>query len=78
MIYPFHSIWHLSYWFPVGTCSLCGQAISNAESKRVEVIDGSPYVFDTYSCVAMFKKFLLYGEGFTCAVSGQYLCYFII
>ena len=48
MIYPFHSIWHLSSWFPVGTCSLCGQA--NAESKRVEVIDGSPYVFDTYSC----------------------------
>ena len=35
MIYPFHSIWNLSSWFPVGTCSLCGQAIANAESKRV-------------------------------------------
>ena len=74
MIYPFPSIWHLSSWFPVGTCSLCGQAIAIA----VEIIDGSQYVFDTYSCVAMFKKFQLYGEGFTCAVSGQYLCYLII
>ena len=54
MIYPFHSIWHLSSGFPVGTCSLCGQAIANGESKKVEVIDGSPYVFDTYSCVAIF------------------------
>ena len=35
MIHPFHSIWDLSSWFPVGTCSLCGQAIANAESKRI-------------------------------------------
>ena len=71
MIYPFHSIWHLSSGFPVGTCSLCGQAIANGESKRVEVIDGSPYLFDTYSCVAMFS-FAHYSDAIISIINESY------
>ena len=55
----------------MGTCSLCGQAIANGESKKVEVIDGSPYVFDTYSCVAMFS-FVHYSDAIISIINESY------
>ena len=55
----------------MGTCSLCGQAIANGESKKVEVIDGSPYVFDTYSCVAMFS-FIHYSDAIISIINESY------
>jgi len=47
------------------TCSLCGRSTANAERASEQVIDGTPYVFDTDSCLAVFKKIQdVYGKSF--------------
>ena len=47
------------------TCSLCGRSTANAERASEQVIDGTPYVFDTDSCLVVFKKIQdVYGKSF--------------
>ena len=47
------------------TCSLCGKSTANAMSTVEQVIEGTPYVFDTDSCLAVFKKIQdVYGKSF--------------
>jgi len=49
------------------TCAMCGKAIIDIDQERriVEVIDDTPYNFDSNDCVLMFKKFRnVYGASF--------------
>ena len=48
------------------TCALCGKTIEKPErSVYREVIKGMGFVFDTQSCLAMFRKFqIVYGDTF--------------
>ena len=48
------------------TCALCGKTIEKPEkSVYREVIKGIQYVFDTQSCLEMFRKFqIVYGDTF--------------
>lgn len=48
------------------TCALCGKTIEKPEkSVHREVINGMRYVFDTQSCLEMFRKFqIVYGDTF--------------
>ena len=50
----------------LNTCALCGKTIEKPEkSVYREVINGIRYVFDTQSCVEMFRKFqIVYGDTF--------------
>jgi YHS domain-containing protein len=47
-------------------CSVCGQTVSKSGNSTLEAsIDGTRYIFDTASCLAMFNKFLnVYGNSF--------------
>lgn len=51
---------------PQNTCALCGKPIDKPESSAFrDVINGLLYVFDTQSCLEMFKKFqIVYGDTF--------------
>ncbi len=51
---------------PQNTCALCGKCIDKPEkSVYGEVINGLRYVFDTQSCLEMFRKFqIVYGDSF--------------
>jgi len=48
------------------TCALCGKTIEKPEKSLYrEVINGMGFVFDTQSCLAMFRKFqIVYGDTF--------------
>ena len=48
------------------TCALCGKTIEKPEkSVYREVVKGIRYVFDTQSCLEMFRKFqIVYGDTF--------------
>ena len=48
------------------TCALCGKTIEKPEkSVYREVVNGMQYVFDTHSCLEMFRKFqIVYGNSF--------------
>ena len=50
----------------LNTCALCGKTIEKPEkSVYREVINGIRYVFDTKSCLEMFRKFqIVYGDSF--------------
>ena len=62
----------LSYFYRLAmemtwnTCALCGKTIDKPEnSVYSEVINGSRFVFDTQSCLEMFRKFqIVYGDTF--------------
>jgi len=47
-------------------CALCGKAIEKPEKPAYrEVINGLRFVFDTQSCLAMFRRFqIVYGDSF--------------
>jgi hypothetical protein len=47
-------------------CSVCGQTVSKGGDSILEAsVDGTLYIFDKASCLAMFNKFLnVYGNGF--------------
>ena len=46
-------------------CSLCGGSTANTRSTVKQTIDGVPYIFDTDSCLAVFKKIQdVYGIDF--------------
>ena len=50
----------------LNTCALCGKTIEKPEkSVYKEVIHGIRYIFDTKSCLEMFRKFqIVYGDAF--------------
>jgi hypothetical protein len=47
-------------------CSVCGQKVGKGGHSMLEAsVDGTHYIFDTASCLAMFNKFLnVYGNSF--------------
>jgi hypothetical protein len=47
-------------------CSVCGQFVSKGGNSLLEAsVDGTHYIFDSASCLAMFNKFLnVYGNSF--------------
>lgn len=51
---------------PQNICALCGKIIEKPEkSMYSEVINGMLFVFDTQSCLEMFRKFqIVYGDTF--------------
>jgi YHS domain-containing protein len=47
------------------TCALCGKTIEKPEKVYKEVINGMRFVFDTQTCLEMFRKFqIVYGDTF--------------
>jgi YHS domain-containing protein len=50
----------------LNTCALCGKTIEKPEkSVYKEVINGMLFVFDSQSCLEMFRKFqIVYGDTF--------------
>ena len=61
-----HYFYRLAMEMTQNTCALCGKSIDKPEkSVYGEVINGLRYVFDTQSCLEMFKKFqIVYGDTF--------------
>jgi len=51
---------------PQNICALCGKIIEKPEKLVYsEVINGMLFVFDTQSCLEMFRKFqIVYGDTF--------------
>ena len=52
-----------------GKCALCGKTFTEQKGEKSwmleEVIDGTPYKFDTTDCITMFKRFRsVYGNDF--------------
>ncbi len=58
--------YRLAMEIPQNICALCGKTIEKPEkSPYREVINGLCFVFDTQSCLAMFRRFqIVYGDSF--------------